>query len=121
MQRAPSRLISILLRHTNSPIPRRERIEFLPLLSLVPDAQIVLVGLEARLPVFQATAFASIDSTQGHHSFVLERAAHIATVRNPASRADIPHWKSLVFAIFRCRGFDAADVPEFKLIVPDCG
>lgn len=119
-QNPRSRPISILLRHTSNPIRGRKRIKLLPLPPLILHAPIVPAQLTTRLAVYQSTLFANVDRSQGHHASVFERAADVAELGDSAAGAGVAYGPGSVFAVVGVGGGDAADVPDFELVIPYC-
>ena len=109
--------LDLTLINTNNLLPTDKRIKRLVLPPAVLHTPVLVRLFRADLAQRKPAILASV---YGAHSNLLsraERAAHVAAVRDAAARADVAcgeAWEA------RHAG-DAADVPDFELLVPFCG
>jgi hypothetical protein len=115
-----SRLLNITLLLANDLLRRRERKELLPLPSTILDAPVILVALIAHVCESQHTSIAAVDSAQGVDTLVFERTADIAAFGNAAAGVHRSDWPYFVLAGTTLICY-TADVPDFELVVPNCG
>jgi hypothetical protein len=115
-----SRLLNIILLLANDLLRRREREELLPLPSTILDAPVILVALIAHICESQHTSIATVDSAQGVDALVFERTADIAAFGNAAAGVHRSDWPYFVLAGTTLICY-TADVPDFELVVPNCG
>jgi hypothetical protein len=117
-----SRLLNMALRLANNPIGHSERQELLTLAPAILDAPVPLVALKARVYVYQyACVIAPVDGSQSHDAVVLERAADVPALGNATAWAHGSCRPGFVLVLGAAHGVDAADVPDFELVVVDCG
>jgi hypothetical protein len=88
--------------------------------STILDAPVILVALIAHICESQHTSIATVDSAQGVDALVFERTADIAAFGNAAAGVHRSDWPYFVLAGTTLICY-TADVPDFELVVPNCG
>ena len=109
------RLDSVFL-HANNLLRVVEREELLALLAAVLHTTVVRLILLADFRPHEPGVHADIDGSQSIDAVGLKPSTHVAAFGNAAARAHVGRYDGFTFF-----GVDLADVPDFKLLVPDGG
>lgn len=112
----PAHLNPTLL-NTNKLLPTNKRIKLLPTPPAILHTPVLLRALRADLALRQSALLAGVYSAHGDFLAWAEGAADVSAFRNAAAGADIACGKAWEVG----HAGDAADVPDFELLVPFCG
>ena len=102
------------LLNTNNLLPTNKRIKPLATPPAVLHTSILLRTLRADLTLRQPPLLAGVYSTHGDLLSGTERAAHVAAFRDATTRTDVACGEAWETG----HAGDAADVPDFELLVP---
>ena len=101
----------------NNLLPANERVELLATPPAVLHTTVLVRVLRADLALRQPPLLASVDCAHGDLFSRTEGAAHVSAFRNAAAWADVACGEAWEAG----HAGDAADVPDFELLVPFCG
>ena len=109
--------LNLTLVHANNLLPTSEWVKPLTTLPTVLHAAVPVRVLRADLALRQPPLFARVYGTRGGVSSRAERTAHVSPFRDAATGSNVACGEAWEAG----NAGDAADVPDFELLVPFCG